>query len=171
MHRVGSVQAAACLGPLSAHHSSDLHAPANPVAASLAAELKLLPLVVVQVPPRYQGPGVQERVRCHAVAESFDRYALQVSRCAAGWRAPLWEWGCRGLGIGQGVETDSRERGRLLRVCRQVGAQHSVPSAAPQPCGLEPACFAACSALCCAKRVLHMRAALCNALWPCPAAA
>ncbi|PRW58617.1 Sporulation RMD1 isoform B [Chlorella sorokiniana] len=30
-----------------------------------------------EVPPQYQGPGVQERVRCHAVADSFDRYALQ----------------------------------------------------------------------------------------------
>lgn len=36
------------------------------------------PPVALQVPPRYQGPGVQERVRCHAVADSFDRYALQV---------------------------------------------------------------------------------------------
>ncbi|EFN59010.1 hypothetical protein CHLNCDRAFT_137677 [Chlorella variabilis] len=30
-----------------------------------------------QVPAQYQGQGRQERVRCHAVAEGFDRYALQ----------------------------------------------------------------------------------------------
>lgn len=30
-----------------------------------------------QVPSQFQGPGRNERVRCYAVAESFERYALQ----------------------------------------------------------------------------------------------
>ena len=30
-----------------------------------------------QVPHQFQGPGIQERVRCYVVAEGFDRYALQ----------------------------------------------------------------------------------------------
>jgi hypothetical protein len=29
------------------------------------------------VPSQFQGPGRNERVRCYAVAESFERYALQ----------------------------------------------------------------------------------------------
>ena len=29
------------------------------------------------MPHQFQGPGIQERVRCYAVAEGFDRYALQ----------------------------------------------------------------------------------------------
>lgn len=45
----------------------------EPSTSQAAAEAASPP----EVPPRYQGPGVQERVRCHAVAESFDRYALQ----------------------------------------------------------------------------------------------
>lgn len=32
-----------------------------------------------EVPQQYQGPGIRERVRCHCVAESFDRYALQTA--------------------------------------------------------------------------------------------
>lgn len=68
-------------------------------------------------------------------------------------------------GVCAGSETDSRARGRL-RVCRQVGAQHSVSGAAPQPCGVEPACFAACSALCCAENALGMPAAYASRCGP-----
>ena len=79
------------------------------------------------MPRQFQGPGIQERVRCYAVAEGFDRYALQDAilrregslqaytevlmsdfkrvgdtRCG-GWQAGRRDgMGCRGGGGGRG---------------------------------------------------------------------